>query len=71
MTLKILLMEYCCHIWDGAPKTHLQLLDRVEKRAKNLMGQQLANKLLPLSVRRDVASSVSSTDTTSANAALR
>ena len=52
-------MEYCCHLWAGAPKTHLQLPDRVEKRAKNLMGQQLANKLLPLSVRRlrrDVAS---------------
>ena len=49
-------MEYCCHLWAGAPKTHLQLLDRLEKRAKNLMGQQFANKLLPLSVRRDVAS---------------
>ena len=50
------LMEYCCHVWAGAPKTHLQLLDRVEKRAKNLIGQPLANELLPLSVRRDVAS---------------
>ena len=50
------LMEYGCHLWAGAPRTHLQLLDCVEKRAKNLMGQQLANKLLPLSVRRDVAS---------------
>lgn len=50
------LMEYCCHIWAGAPKTHLQLLDRVEKRIKNLIGQPLANELLPLSVRRDVAS---------------
>ena len=49
-------MEYCCHLWAGAPKSHLQLLDRVEKRAKNLMGQQLANELLPLSDRRDVAS---------------
>ena len=50
------LMEYCCHIWAGAPKTHLTLLDRVERRAKNLIGQQLANELLPLSHRRDVAS---------------
>ena len=49
------LMEYCCHLWAGAPKTHLQLLDRVEKRVKNLIGQPLANELLPLSVRRDVA----------------
>ena len=50
------LMEYCCHLWAGAPKTHLSLLDRVEKRAKHLIGQPLANELLPLSVRRDVAS---------------
>ena len=28
------LMEYCCHLWVGAPKTRLQLLDPVEKRAK-------------------------------------
>ena len=50
------LMEHCCHLWAGAPKTHLQLLDRVEKRVKNLIGQPLANELLPLDVRRDVAS---------------
>ena len=50
------LMEYCCHLWAGAPKTHLRLLDRVEKRAKNLIGQQLSGELQPLSVRRDVAS---------------
>ena len=50
------LMEYCCHLWAGAPQTHLHLLDRVEKRAKNLIGQPLASELLPLSSRRDVAS---------------
>lgn len=50
------LMEYCCHLWAGAPQTHLNLLDRVEKRARNLMGNKLANELQPLSVRRDVAS---------------
>ena len=49
-------MEYCCHLWAGAPKTHLSLLDRVEKRVKNLVGEDLANQLQPLAVRRDVAS---------------
>ena len=50
------LMEYCCHLWAGAPKTQLNLLDRVEKRLKNLVGPDLANEIQPLSVRRDVAS---------------
>ena len=50
------LMEYCCHLWAGAPKTHLSLLERVEKRLKNLIGEELATELQPLSVRRDVAS---------------
>ena len=50
------LMEYCCHLWAGAPKTHLSLLDRVEKRLKNLTGKKLGAELQPLSVRRDVAS---------------
>ena len=49
-------MEYCCHLWAGAPKTHLSLLDRVEKRVKNLVGEDLANQLQPLAVRRYVAS---------------
>ena len=50
------MMEHCCHLWAGAPKTQLSLLDRVEKRLKNLVGIELANELQPLSVRRDVAS---------------
>ena len=50
------LMEYCCHLWAGAPRTHLSILDRVERRVKNLVGQKLCDELQPLSVRRDVAS---------------
>ena len=61
---------------DGAPVTFgleprkraHQLLDGIslEKRAKNFMYQLLANELLPLSVRQDVAYSLyRSTDTTS------
>lgn len=49
---------------DAAPKILFQklLLDRVEKRAKNLIGQLLVNELLPLSVKLNVTSSVFSTD---------
>ena len=50
------IMEYCCHLWAGAPQTHLRPLDRVERRVKNLVGQVLGEQLQPLSVRRDVAS---------------
>ena len=49
------------------------LLDRIpyiEKRAKNFMCQLLANELLPLSVRQDVAYLYPSTDTIFINAAL-
>ena len=25
-------MEYCCHVWAGAPSCYLQLLDKLQKR---------------------------------------
>ena len=50
------LMEYCCHLWAGAPKTHLRLLERVEKGLKNLIGEELATELQPLAYRRNVVS---------------
>ena len=50
------LMEYCCHLWAGAPRSHLNALDRIQRRVKNLVGPVLAEELQPLSVRRDVAS---------------
>ena len=62
-------MEYCCHLWAGAPKAHLSLLDRVEKCVKNLVGEDLTNQLQPLAVRRDVAS-LCSTDIISVDVAL-
>ena len=49
-------MEYCCHIWAGAPACHLSLLDRVQKRIVNLVGEELGSSLQPLSHRRSVAS---------------
>ena len=49
-------MEYCCHIWAGAPASCLDLLDKIQKRVVNLIGPVLSSSLQPLSHRRDVAS---------------
>ena len=49
-------MEYCCHIWAGLPKTSLSCLDRVQRRLRRLIGDELFKSLQPLSHRRDVAS---------------
>ena len=49
-------MEYCCHIWAGAPSVVLSLLDKVQRRIVNIIGPTLAAKLQPLSHRRNVAS---------------
>ena len=49
-------MEYCCHIWAGAPASCLRLLDRIQRRIANIVGPDLASGLPPLSHRRDVAS---------------
>ena len=49
-------MEYCCHIWAGLPKTSLSCLDRVQRRLRRLIGDELFKSLQPLSHRRNVAS---------------
>ena len=49
------LMEYCSHIWGGASACHLALLDRVQKRIINLVGEGLGSSLQTLSHRRSVA----------------
>ena len=49
-------MEYCCHLWAGAPSHLLNLLDRIQNRVVNMIGPRLAQTLQPLSHRRDVAS---------------
>ena len=49
-------IEYCCHIWAGAPASTLAMLDKIQKRITNLVGPILASKLQPLSHRRMVAS---------------
>ena len=51
------LMEYCSHIWGGAPATSLKILDKVQARAIRLINDvKLTSYLQPLSHRRAVAS---------------
>ena len=49
-------MEYCCHIWGGADQTSLSCLDRVQRRLRYLVGDELFSTLPPLNHRRDVSS---------------
>ena len=49
-------MEYCSHIWAGASKTALSSLDRVQRRVRGLVGDELFSSLQSLSHRRNVAS---------------
>ena len=41
-------MEYCCHIWAGAPSCYLKLLDKLQKRICRTVGPSLAASLEPL-----------------------
>ena len=49
-------MEYCCHVWVGAPSCYLQLLNKLQKRICRTVGHSLATSLEPLAHRRNVAS---------------
>ena len=49
-------MEYCCHVWGGAPSCYLVLLDKLQKRICRIVGPSLAASLEPLAHRRNVAS---------------
>ena len=49
-------MEYCCHVWAGAPGCYLDLLDKLQKRICRIVGPSLAAFLEPLDHRRNVAS---------------
>ena len=41
-------MEYCCHVWAGAPSCYLKLLDKLQKRICRNVGPSLAASLEPL-----------------------
>ena len=43
-----LCMEYCCHVWAGAPSCYLDLLDKLQKRICRIVGPSLAASLYPV-----------------------
>ena len=49
-------MEYCYHIWAGAPSCYFELLDKLQKRVCRTVGLSLAASLEPLAHHRNVAS---------------
>ena len=49
-------MEYCCHVWAGAPSCYLELFYKLQKRICRTVGRSLAASLEPLAHRQNVAS---------------
>ena len=41
-------MEYCCHVWAGAPSCHLELLDKLQNQICRTAGPSLAASLKSL-----------------------
>ena len=41
-------MEYCCHVWAGAPSCYLELLDKLQLLICRTVGPSLAASLEPL-----------------------
>ena len=48
-------MEYCFHVFPGAPSCYLELLDKLQKWIRRTVGPSLAASLEPLAHRRNVA----------------
>ena len=49
-------MEYCCHVWAGAPSCYLELLDKLQKQICRTVGPSLAASLEPLAHCQNIAS---------------
>ena len=49
-------MEYCCHVWAGAPSWYLDLLEKLQKQICRIVGPSLGASLESLAHRRNVAS---------------
>ena len=49
-------MEYCCHVWAGAPCCYLELLGKLQKRICTTVCPLLAASLEPLAQRQNGAS---------------
>ena len=41
-------MEYCCHVWAGAPSCRLELLDKLQKQLCRAIHPSLAASMEPL-----------------------
>ena len=48
--------EYCCHVWAGAPRCYLDLLDNLQKRICRTVGPALAASVESLAHHENVAS---------------
>ena len=49
-------MEYCFHVWAGAPSCYLELLDKLQKWICRTVGPSLPTSLEPLAYPRNVVS---------------
>ena len=49
-------MEYCCHVWAGAPSCYLELLEKLQNWICRIVGPSLAASLEPLTYHQNVAS---------------
>ena len=49
-------MEYCCHVWAGAPSCYLELLDKLQKQICRSVGPPLAAFLEPLAHCQNITS---------------
>ena len=38
-------LEYCCHVWAGAPGCYVELLGKLQKRICRTVGPSLADQL--------------------------
>ena len=48
-------VEYCCHVWTGAPSCYLELLDNLQKWTCRTVGPSLTAYLEPLAHCRNAA----------------
>ena len=49
-------MEYCCHVWAGAPCCYLELLNKLQNQICRTAGPFFAASLEPLAHRQNMAS---------------
>ena len=47
-------IEYCCHVWAGAPSSYLELLVKLQKPICRIVCPSLAASLEPLAHRLNV-----------------